>query len=71
MKTKEKKIMHGKTAGELKAQLGQARDELQLLRFDKSLAKLKNTRSIFAKRKEIAQMLTILKEKEIQNAKSV
>lgn len=71
MKTKEIKIMHGKTAGELKIQLAQVRDELQLLRFDKSLAKLKNTRSIFVKRKEIAQVLTILKEKEIQNAKSV
>jgi len=70
MKTKEKKIMQGKTLQELKTQLNQARDELHILKLDKSLNKLKNTRSIFEKRKEIARILTIIKVKEFQDGKS-
>lgn len=65
MKTKVKNATQGKTLQELQVQLAQARGGLHILRFDKSLAKLKNTRSIFEKRKEIAQILTILKEKEL------
>ena len=64
MNRKDKKAMRGKTLQELKTQLVEARGALHLLRLDKSLVKLKNTRSIFEKRKEIAQILTIIKEKE-------
>ncbi|OGH13757.1 MAG: 50S ribosomal protein L29 [Candidatus Levybacteria bacterium RIFCSPHIGHO2_01_FULL_38_26] len=64
MKTKDKKALHGKTLQELNAQLLEARNELHSLKLDKSLIKLKNTRSIFEKRKEIAQILTIIKIKE-------
>jgi len=62
--------MQGKTLQELKTQLNQARDELHILKLDKSLNKLKNTRSIFEKRKEIARILTIIKVKEFQDGKS-
>jgi ribosomal protein L29 len=37
---------------------------------DLSMNKLKNTSSIFLKRKEIALILTALKEKELSNAKN-
>jgi ribosomal protein L29 len=37
---------------------------------DLSKYKLKNTRSIFTKRKEIAMISTALKEREFQNAKN-
>lgn len=71
MKTKDKQTLHAKTLQELKTQLAQLREALLLLRLDKSLGKLKNTRSIFEKRKEAAQILTIIKEKEFQNAEDI
>jgi len=71
MKTKDKKAMRGKILGELKTQFAEARETLYLLRLDKSLMKLKNTRSIFEKRKDVAQILTIIKEKELQNVKDI
>lgn len=64
MKAKDKKAIREKTLGELKTHLAQVREALYLLKLDKSLGKLKNTRSISEKRKEVAQILTIMKEKE-------
>ena len=64
MKAKDKKAMREKTLGELRTRLAEVREALYLLRLDKSLSKLKNTRSILQKRKEVAQILTIIKEKE-------
>lgn len=64
MKTKDKKELHKKTILELKNLLFLTRQALYLLKLDKVRTKLKDTRSIFWKRKEIAQILTILKEKE-------
>lgn len=65
MKTKDRQAFHAKTLQELKTQLAQAKETLFLLKLDKSLGKLKNIRSIFWKRKEIAQISTIIRGKEL------
>lgn len=57
--------MSDKSINELQAQLKEARDELFSLRLDKAQNKLKNTRSLFLKRKEIAYVLTLIREKEL------
>lgn len=72
MKTKIKKELFAKTIPELKTMLKEKRDELFSLNQELSRKKLKNTRLVFWKRKEIAVILTILKEKELfENAKSI
>lgn len=71
MKTKDKKILAQKTLQELKKDLVLAQEDLYLLRLDKSMMKLKNTRSVFEKRKQIARILSFIKEKEMQNAKDI
>ena len=79
MKTKNKKELSAKTMDELRKLLVEKRDELFLARQDLAQNKLKNVRSIFWKRKEIAQILTKIremalfmkKEELIKNAKNV
>jgi len=71
MKTKTKQELHTRTLQTLKTKLKEARDALYLLRIDKSLGKLKNPRSIFWKKKEVAQMLSLIREKELENAKNI
>ena len=70
MKTKDKLALHAKTLQELKTLQKEATDALFLLKLEKSQNKLKNLRSIFWKRKEIARVLTIIRGKEFENAKS-
>ncbi len=67
MKTKEKKDLRTKSMVELRTMLKNAKDAVFTAKLEKSQNKLKNTRSLFLKRKEIAQILTIMKEKEIEN----
>ena len=79
MKTKNKKELFAKTIDELRKILSEKRQELFLLRQDLSQNKLKNQRSIFWKRNEIALILTAIREKDlsiekeelIKNAKNV
>lgn len=71
MKTKDKKDLFTKDIKELKNMLSEAKDALFNLKMEKSQNKLKNTRSIFMKRKEIARILTVLKRKEFENAKNI
>jgi ribosomal protein L29 len=52
----------GKTKQELKKMLDDVRRELFNLRLDNSQRKLKNTSSLTAKRKEIAQIFTKIRE---------
>ena len=47
--------------------LAVAREELRKLNLDKQMRKLKNTRAIFFKRKEIARILTKEHMKEVKN----
>ena len=68
MKTKERKDLHTKNLVELRTLLKSLKEAVFASRLELSQNKLKNTRSIFLKRKEIAQILTIInvKEKEIK-----
>ena len=70
MKLKDKKDIFAKSENELKKAVNTAKDQLFGLRLDFSQNKLKNTASIFLKRKEIAWILTALREKELENAKN-
>ena len=70
MKLKDKKDIFAKSENELKKAVSTARDQLFGLKIDLSQNKLKNTTSIFLKRKEIAWILTALREKELENAKN-
>ena len=67
MKIKEKKDLQQKSINELRLLLKQVKEELFSLRLEKVQKKLKNTSSIFQKRKNIARILTILKEKEFKH----
>lgn len=64
MKSKDKKNLHTKNKGELNKDLQEARQALHTMQLDHAQFKLKNTRGIFMKRKEIAQILTVLNGKE-------
>lgn len=50
-----------KSKGELKKTLEDSREKLRQLRFDLSAGKVKNVRGIRKIKKEIAQILTLLK----------
>ena len=62
MKIKE---ISGKNEKDLKELLLEKKKELQNLMLDNKQNKLKNTRSIFNTRKEIAKILTLMKEREL------
>lgn len=62
MKIKE---IYSKTEKELRDLVKEKREELFHLNLDVRQNKLKNTRSIFNTRKEIARILTLIKEKEL------
>jgi ribosomal protein L29 len=65
MKTKEKKEIFAKSEKELRKALKDAKAALLDLMLDLGQNKLKNTRLIFWKRKEIALIKTALREKEL------
>ncbi len=65
MKTKDKKELHLKSLRELSNLVNNAKDDLSGLMLDKAQNKLKNTSQLSIKRKEIAQMLTIMRGKEL------
>lgn len=65
MKSKEKKEIFTKSEKELLKTLKEAKEALLDLMLDLGQNKLKNTRLIFWKRKEIALIKTALKEKEL------
>ena len=65
MKTKAKKELFGKQIGELKSLLKEAKEALFGLKLELVQNKLKNTRSIYNKKQEIARIQTAIKEKEL------
>lgn len=71
MKTNEKKENATKTIEELKALLQEAKQALSSLRLEHSQFKLKNTKALSVKRREIAQIQTFLRRKELEHAKAV
>jgi len=64
MKTADKKELHGKSLVELQKLLLDAKHALDGLRLDHQQSKLTNTSLISVKRKEIAVIKTLMKEKE-------
>lgn len=62
---KHTKILEGKNQNELMKILTDARKDLFTMRIDNERKKLNNPRAIFHKRKEIARMLTKIKELEV------
>jgi len=71
MKSRDKKELFTKSEKELRKTLKEAKEALFNLNLDNKQNKLKNTRQLFWKKKEIALILTALREKEIANAKNV
>lgn len=71
MKKKDIKELYTKTIEELNTMEKLAREQLSQLNLDKSQNKLKDTRSIFWKRKEIAKILTILRLKQLAKVEGV
>lgn len=67
MKKKDIKEWCEKNIEELKVLLNEAKTELSHLRLELSTQKVKNVRQIMTKRKKIAALLTIIREKEIKN----
>ncbi|MBI4089500.1 MAG: 50S ribosomal protein L29 [Candidatus Levybacteria bacterium] len=65
MKTKEKKELHLKNLEELKRQVSELKEALVNLKLEKSQNKLKNTSQLSLTRKKIAQILTIMRAKEL------
>ena len=65
MKSKDKKEIFAKSEKELKKALSEAKNSLLDLMLDLKQNKLKNTKLIFWKKKEIALILTALKEREL------
>jgi ribosomal protein L29 len=65
MKSKDRKELHAKSLKELINLVTQAKDALVNLKMDRVMNKLKNTSVLSIKRKEIAQMLTVIKMKEL------
>lgn len=68
MKTKDKKELFTKTTQELQRMAGEAKEEVFSLRLQAVQNKLKNKREVFLKRKDIARILTAIRQKE-QSAK--
>lgn len=68
---KDIKEIANQTDQELLESLKNKKAELFKLRLDKEQIKLKNTRSIYNTRKEIARIMTLIKEKELAAANKV
>lgn len=66
MKIKE---IREKTPAELNVQLSKLKDELFRLRFQHAINQLDNPKRITAVKKEIARVLTVLREKELKDGK--
>lgn len=69
MKIKAKQELHTKTAAELSLLIKETRNALFNLRLEKAQKKLKNTSLLIRKRKELAVVLTILRQKELASEK--
>jgi len=67
MRLRDQKDLANKSTQELGKMLSDAKKSLFDLQMDSTLGKVKNTRSLFWKRKEIAYILTQLRRKELAN----
>lgn len=67
MKKKQQQDLMSKNMQELHHLLEEKQKAFMMLRLDNERRKLKNTRSMFITRKEIAQVKTTMKEKEMKH----
>lgn len=67
MKSKDKKQLQSKTVDELKESLKKNQEELSGMRLEHAQGKLKNFSSLSTKRREIAMIETIMREKELHH----
>lgn len=65
MKKNELKQLAAFSTKELVEKAKQLKKEIANLTLDKNMKKLKDTKSIFKKRKDLARVLTVLKQKEL------
>lgn len=65
MKKKDLQSLRNKDVKELGEMVREARSALSTINLDMVQNKIKNTKTFFEKRKEIAQILTIMREKEL------
>ena len=70
MKIQQKKELRTKTVDELIHELRVMRSEVSKLAIDMKIGKVKNTNSLYIKRKDIARVLTYLSEKQSVEAAS-
>jgi ribosomal protein L29 len=70
MKAQDVKALHEKSMEELKKMLGEARSAKNNAALELAQMKAKNTKVLASARREVAQLLTIIKEKEIKNGKN-
>ncbi len=70
MKTKDRKELFSKSIKELSNLVTAAKDEIVSMKLEKTQNKLKNTSLLSVKRKEIAQMLTVIRMKELSELKT-
>ncbi|MBI2314853.1 50S ribosomal protein L29 [Candidatus Daviesbacteria bacterium] len=75
MKKNEFIQIKGLDLKELKTKVSSLRDEIANLVLDKNMKKLKDKKSIFKKKKDLAQVLTIVRQKglllELENKKEL
>ncbi len=67
MKTREKKDLHTKEIPELTKLLKETKNALFTLQMDHAQQKLQNKKELFMKRRDIAQIASILHTKEVKN----
>ena len=65
MKKKELKELHQKSQQDLQSLMKKAQEELVKLKMDRKAGRLKNVRLPENKRRDLARIKTILKEKEL------
>lgn len=65
MKKQELKKLRDKEVQELRKELSQVRKNLALSRLDKVAGKLKNVYEVKTKQRQLAAILTLIKEKEL------
>lgn len=66
MRSNDRKALHDKDSNELKKLLDETRSALVALKLEHMQRKLKNTQSMYTKRKEAARIQTVLQEKETE-----
>lgn len=65
MKRGEFTQIKGLSAKELVDRVRQLKKEIADLTIDKNMKKLKDTKAVFKKRKDLAQVLTVLQQKQL------